>query len=227
MLVTARHSSNLWANCRWSGLAEVVLGLEYLHQRGVVHRCVLPGIAIHFLTIVERDLKPDNLLIDEHGHLKLRLRRICLLGRQTRDSPGRPLTRRNSSSRPPSMDSAYMSSPLVYATDAHVGGSYFTQGTHPAPRPGNSPHLRPTDDVNESSGSESLSGLPTRRSARLSERRLQSFVMELTNDLRSHSNSVSGTPPMEQKFVGTPDYLAPETILGLRGDDAIVDWVCV
>jgi serine/threonine protein kinase len=53
------------------------------------------------------------------------------------------------------------------------------------------------------------------------------FVMELTNDLRSHSNSVSGTPPMEQKFVGTPDYLAPETILGLRGDDAVVDWVCV
>ena len=211
-------------------IAEVVLGLEYLHQRGVVHRYVLPGIAIHFLTIVNRDLKPDNLLIDQHGHLKLTdfgLSRIGLLGRQTRDSPGRPLTRWNSRSRPPSMDSAYMSSPLVCAADAHIGGSYFTQGTHPAPRLGNSPHLLPTDDVNELSGSESLSGLHTRRSARLSESPLQSFVMDLTNDLRSHSNSVSGTPPMEQKFVGTPDYLAPETILGLRGDDAVVDWVCV
>ena len=33
------------------------------------------------------------------------------------------------------------------------------------------------------------------------------------------------TPPGEQKFVGTPDYLAPETILGLRGNDTAVDWV--
>jgi serine/threonine-protein kinase RIM15 len=48
--------------------------------------------------------------------------------------------------------------------------------------------------------------------------------MELANDLRSHSNQAGGTPG-EQKFVGTPDYLAPETILGLRGDDAAVDWV--
>ncbi|KAJ7851160.1 hypothetical protein B0H14DRAFT_2355369, partial [Mycena olivaceomarginata] len=38
----------------------------------------------------------------------------------------------------------------------------------------------------------------------------QSFATELTNDLRSHSSESGGTPPGEQKFVGTPDYLAPE-----------------
>ena len=43
-------------------------------------------------------------------------------------------------------------------------------------------------------------------------------------DLHSHS-SPRGTPVGEQKFVGTPDYLAPETILGLHGNDAAVDWV--
>ncbi|KAJ3511944.1 hypothetical protein NLJ89_g3813 [Agrocybe chaxingu] len=170
-------------------IAEVVLGLEYLHQRGVVHR----------------DLKPDNLLIDAHGHLKLTdfgLSRIGLLGRQTREAQlGRPLTRYNSRSRPPSMDSAYLSSPLIY----------------PDPTGG--------DDYAESSGSESLSGLHTRRSLKLAESPLQSFATELTTDLRSHSNSGGGsTPPGEQKFVGTPDYLAPETILGLRGDDTTVDW---
>lgn len=60
---------------------------------------------------------------------------------------------------------------------------------------------------------------------------MQSFATELTNDLRSHSSDLRSqgvsTPPGAQKFVGTPDYLAPETILGLRGDDAAVDWVCI
>ncbi|KAF9058053.1 hypothetical protein BJ165DRAFT_1333851 [Panaeolus papilionaceus] len=194
-------------------IAEVVLGLEYLHQRGVVHR----------------DLKPDNLLIDAHGHLKLTdfgLSRIGLLGRQTREAQlgGRPLSRYNSRSRPPSIDSAYLASPILYP-DSASGGSYFSQRTSAVPRIGNSPYFTPIDDFGESSGSESITGLyhGPRRSGKL-DSPLQSFATELTTDLRSHSNSSGGTPPGEQKFVGTPDYLAPETILGLRGDDAAVDW---
>ncbi|PFH51406.1 hypothetical protein AMATHDRAFT_59149 [Amanita thiersii Skay4041] len=195
-------------------VAEVVLGLEYLHQRGIVHR----------------DLKPDNLLINQHGHLKLTdfgLSRIGLLGRQTRDGQlGRLHTRYNSRSRPPSMDSAYLASPIIFSesTSSTTPGSYFSHRTNSVSRVGNSSHFPFTDDVSESSGSESLSGFG-RRSGRTSESPLQSFATELTTDLRSHSNSGGNTtPPGEQKFVGTPDYLAPETILGLRGDDVAVDW---
>ncbi|KAG8936033.1 hypothetical protein FRC02_004945 [Tulasnella sp. 418] len=207
-------------------VAEVTLGLEYLHKTGVVHR----------------DLKPDNLLIDQHGHLKLTdfgLSRIGLLGRQTRDrlpvGPGLSggssvaLDRMNSvdkgkkrhspSSRHASMDSTYFASPAL--TDASVGSSYFNQK-------GAFANIS-TDDVSESSGSESLGGYLLSRPAGTApnkniESPLQSFAADLTNDLRSHSNSGIGTPPGEQKFVGTPDYLAPESILGVSEDDRTVDW---
>jgi serine/threonine-protein kinase RIM15 len=122
------------------------------------------------------------------------------------------------------MDSGYLSFPLIYP-DLLSGGSYFAQRTNMVSRVGHSPYLPPTDDYSESSGSESVSGLYPRRSMKLADSPLQSFATELTTDLRSHSTSGGTTPPGEQKFVGTPDYLAPETILGLRGDDAAVDRV--
>lgn len=119
-----------------------------------------------------------------------------------------------------------MSSPLL-AADIH--GSYFSHRNQSVPRPGSSPYLPLSDDYSESSGSESMSGFFPRRGGNggkppAGESPLQSFATELTADLRSHPTP-GGTPPGEQKVVGTPDYLAPETILGLSGDDAAVDWV--
>ena len=36
-------------------LAQIILALEYLHNNGIIHR----------------DMKPDNILIDADGHIKL------------------------------------------------------------------------------------------------------------------------------------------------------------
>ena len=136
-------------------------------------------------------------------------------------------TRYSPHSRPPSMDAAYLSSPLIPA-DLIGGGSYFNQQPAPVYHQRTNSFLSSADDVSESSGSDSFSTFFARRAgAQMNDSPLQSFATELTTDLRSHSSPGGSGTPGEQKFVGTPDYLAPETILGLRGDDATVDWVSV
>lgn len=48
--------------------------------------------------------------------------------------------------------------------------------------------------------------------------------MSSTDDSSTSKPSHLATPTKNVKFIGTPDYLAPESILGL-GQDASVDWV--
>ncbi|VDB90147.1 unnamed protein product [Peniophora sp. CBMAI 1063] len=194
-------------------VAETVLALEHLHAKGIMHR----------------DMKPDNLLVDNMGHIKLTdfgLSKIGLLGRQTRAEPtgaalslsgdrSRARTRYSPHSRPPSMDSAYLSSPLIPAE--LIGGAASERGDDPAEGSG------PASGSGSGSGAEPFFA-PRRPGTVATDSPLQSFASELTSDLRSHVAPGGGTPPGEHKFVGTPDYLAPETILGLSGDDSTVDW---
>ena len=250
-------------------VAEVVLGVEHLHERGVVHR----------------DLKPDNLLIDQKGHLKLTdfgLSRMGLVGRQKRiqKSPNDsapdllkqgPFTRSTSlgSSRSASFDfpatQSPNSTPLIMA---EVGSltqpSYFNLNREPSFS--REPSRRQLGHRSDSASSDALGSMfrtfslseagdsppvpnhqsqqqyhgPSLDEERQSEGSDSSYLFPVQHSA-SHSTSGihHGTPPPQSMippamalfdpadqnkvFVGTPDYLAPETISG-SGQDERCDW---
>ncbi|MCO5598837.1 hypothetical protein L7F22_052936 [Adiantum nelumboides] len=250
-------------------VAEVVNGLEMLHGQGVVHR----------------DMKPDNLLIDQKGHLKLTdfgLSKIGLLGRQNRQQMQAPTQQPSGSntgrgslsgtgSTPPSswqhgkkdsissVQSQAAPGSMAYSplsaripsgragsipdTPYLIGSQPFYVGTPTHPR---CRIMSASTDASDSSGSEgvlsysqALASNPASAprqipSATLLDSPKNPFAS--TSVASGHGSGSagaiggstgqtgSGSGAQLKKFVGTPDYLAPESILGLGMDDAAVDW---
>jgi serine/threonine protein kinase len=237
-------------------VAEVVVGLEQLHEKGVVHR----------------DMKPDNLLIDQKGHIKLTdfgLSKYGLLGRQTRQhagasgqrqsvqgenkseagptgstagspapssagSLGTPMSRAGSQGNASSTwrDSSAVGVPVTPG----LAGVMQAQTFYTGPQRGRL--VSSSTDASESSSSEHALSVSASTSApgggkqklvpvpatALLDSPGQLFGSSVLADAAAAPHAPSNSGAQLKKFVGTPDYLAPESILGIGMDDMAVDW---
>ncbi|KAJ1587796.1 hypothetical protein NDA12_000795 [Ustilago hordei] len=227
-------------------VAEVVIGLQHLHSKGVVHR----------------DLKPDNLLIDQKGHLKLTdfgLSKIGLLGRQTRQAVAAAAAASSASpaagaggfagraSGSDSNSESLPSSAASFASEARqpalstpagttagdtaasfspmtpgLGGMMRNQSFFAAPQRGRI--ASSSTNVSDFGESDSKRAVPKPLPpARIDSPGNLFGAYPLLNDNLGPSSGDGGLS-VPKRFVGTPDYLAPESILGIGMDDFAVDW---
>ncbi|KAF9416736.1 hypothetical protein BGZ94_010149 [Podila epigama] len=179
-------------------IAECVLALEYLHANGITHR----------------DLKPDNMLVNSEGHIKLTdfgLSRITvpdndMFSWQEYKTPS--LTRRHLPRVP-------------------TGGSGTTKAASAAPGPqakqtgaSSNGHVKQADHPNTSSSmtgtSSKHSGSPGRNTGSPTSSSVHPGASIGSRSARRHRGS-------SKALLGTPDYLAPELLLGI-GHGSAVDW---
>ncbi|CEP64937.1 protein kinase RIM15 LALA0_S15e00760g [Lachancea lanzarotensis] len=201
-------------------ISEVIYGVADMHQSGIIHH----------------DLKPDNLLIDRRGHLKLTDFGLSRLGLVTRHRGGnqKEVSRNSREGSTVSEDgSNEFSGKWPFKTDSASSNNTLDA------------IIFKTERSNSNSSSQSILEVPAlrRSGSQLSFSMADSpgggSPPPLSLHKRASSNisetwdNGSPTPDYtlfnpddsrnDKRFFGTPDYLAPETIEGTGETDAC-DW---
>ncbi|CDF91876.1 ZYBA0S15-00584g1_1 [Zygosaccharomyces bailii CLIB 213] len=213
-------------------ISEVIVGIDDMHQNGIIHH----------------DLKPENLLIDSKGHLKLTdfgLSRAGLVRRHknisqskqfsfsnasANQSPISPLmsSNRNHHKRKSSLKHEFSESPsmLSPSTD-EVSNRGRDNSESSSQSHGDILALKRSDSqVSFSILNISRSSTPTPPLFDALHSRTNSNTSDKMIDTNSAMDLALFHPEdskQDKMFFGTPDYLAPETIEGTGEDDAC-DW---
>ena len=187
---------------------------EFLEEdvaRFYIAELILAVHSLHQIGIVHRDLKPDNILVDSTGHIKLTDFGLSEVGLDNK-------RKINASNRKKKL----LSSLTNFVSKKKK--AKFNKLCDPS----KDVSLNVMYVLRNSSSEHSVSPLQPRPHSRKKNKKSKISSRSSSSDQKEDVKSVSSNDSerVKVRFVGTPDYIAPEAILGNPQTSQVDWWSC-